>query len=185
VLVASSAGVQWNDLPYKPAYLPLVHQLVAFLAQGADGSRNQQVGERLFKSLELADGQRVATIRDPEGGATAVRPAVDRRGASVTYDKTRVAGIYSLALAGDRAPRDYFAVNLPSGESDLRPIPRRTLDRALGDARVSWVNLQEKLESAIAQARRGVELWRPIVLVIIALMLLETWLAQRFGRQAT
>jgi Aerotolerance regulator N-terminal/von Willebrand factor type A domain len=185
VLVASTAGVEWNDLPYKPAYLPLVHQLVAFLAQGADGTRNQQVGERLFKTLELAEGQRVATFHDPDGDATSVRPAVDRRGASVSYDKTGTAGIYGLSLAGDKGPRDFFAVNLPHGESDLRPISRRSLDRALGEAHVSWINLQEKLESAIAQARRGVELWRPLVLVIITLMLLETWLAQKFGRQAT
>jgi hypothetical protein len=69
VLLASSAGVEWNDLPYKPAYLPLVHQLVAFLAQGADGARNHRVGERLFKTLDLADGARAATVRDPNGAA--------------------------------------------------------------------------------------------------------------------
>jgi hypothetical protein len=185
VLVASSAGVEWNDLPHKPAYLPLVHQLVAFLAQGAEGARDHRVGDRLFEPLELADASRAATIRDPSGTATSVRPAVDQRGANVSYDRTRYAGIYALSLTGDRAPRAYYAVNLPSEESDLRPISRRDLERALGDVRMSWVSLPEKLDTAIAQARRGIELWRYIVAAIIVLMLIETWLAQQFGRQAT
>jgi hypothetical protein len=184
VLVASSAGVEWNDLPYKPAYLPLVHQLVAFLAQGAEGARNHRVGDRLFQTLELSEASRPVSVRDPAGGETSLRPAVDRRGASVSYDRTRVEGIYALSLAGQGDPRSFFAVNLPLEESDLRPISRRALTGALGDAPVSWVNRQEKLDSAVSQARRGVELWRHLVLAVIFLMLIETWLAQRFGRAA-
>src|SRR5204863_109193 len=88
----------------------LVHQLVAFLSQGSDATHNQQVGDRLFQTLDLADAARLVTIRDPSGGALSLRPAVDPRGANVSFDATRAAGIYSLSLAGDRAPRAVAAV---------------------------------------------------------------------------
>jgi hypothetical protein len=39
------------------------------------------------------------------------------------------------------------------------------------------------LQASVARARYGAEIWRPLVWLVIPLLLLETHLAQRFGRR--
>jgi hypothetical protein len=207
VLVASSSGVEGNNLPYKPAYLPLLHQMVAYLAQGPDGAKNLTVGDRLIKTLDVADRAAITDARfrltEPDGDTTTLRPvALDPgRGPVIRFDRTRRAGLYQLSalrsplsvkagptLTESREPRaessltDVFAVNLPAGEGDLRPLSHGQLARLLPDVRFAWVDPNQPLAAALRQARLGVELWRPLVIAIMLLMLLESFLAQRFGR---
>jgi Aerotolerance regulator N-terminal/von Willebrand factor type A domain len=213
VLVASSSGAEGNNLPYKPAYLPLLHQMVAYLAQGPDGAKNLTVGDRLVKTLDLADGAAggrpldLADARfrltEPDGDTTTLRPvALDPgRGPVIRFDRTRRAGLYQLSAlrsplsvkagttlteSGERraesSENDVFAVNLPAGEGDLRPLSRGQLARLLPDVHFGWVDPNQPLAAALRQARLGVELWRPLVIAVMLLMLLESFLAQRFGR---
>ena len=182
ILVASTATTEWNSLPLKPAFLPLVHQLVAYLASGADGTRNGRVGEPVVKPLPLSEAGRRVTVASPGGDRTALKPLVDERGATVTLDKPQQAGFYHLSV--DQGTQDTFAVNRDSSESDLRALDQGALKRLLPIGEWSWIGLNEDLASALRQARQGVELWRYLLLAALGCMLLETMCAQVFGRRA-
>ena len=56
ILAASTANPDWNTLPLKPAFLPLIHQLVAYLASGTDGTRNGMVGENAGEAAAAGRG---------------------------------------------------------------------------------------------------------------------------------
>jgi hypothetical protein len=182
ILAASSATTEWGSLPIKPAFLPLVHQLVAYLAAGADGTRNGRVGEPLTKPLPLSEASRRISIAGPDGDRVTLKPMVDERGATVTLESPGRAGFYRLAVDG--GTQDVFAVNRDTSESDLRSLNQAGLKKLLPVREWTWIGLNEDLLSALTRTRQGVELWRHLLLAALALMVLETMLAQLFGRRA-
>lgn len=182
ILVASTANTEWNTLPLKPAFLPLIHQLVAYLASGTDGSRNGQVGEPLVKPLPLSEVNRKVTITSPGGARTAVRPLIHERGAIVTLENPQQAGFYRVAV--DQSSPDIFAVNRDTAESDLRSLGEAALKKLLPVRNWTWIGLNEDLLSALTRSRQGIELWRHLLFAALALMVVETMLAQVFGRRA-
>jgi len=182
MLVASTATTEWNSLPLKPVFLPLIHQLVAYLASGADGTRNGQVGQPLVKPLPLSEASRRVTVTDPAGDKSTLKPVVDERGALVTLEKPKSAGFYRMAVDGGTS--DVFAVNRNTGESDLKSLDQSALKRLLPVREWTWINLDEDLVTALNQSRTGVELWRHLLLAALGLMVLETMMAQLFGRRA-
>jgi hypothetical protein len=182
ILVASGATTEWNTLPLKPAFLPMIHQLVAYLATGTDGTRNGTVGEPLVKPLPLSEASRKVTISDPSAAKTSVKPLVDERGATVTLEHPQKAGFYRLDVQG--GTQDVFAVNRDVAESDLKSLSQEALKKVLTGFDWGWIGLNEDLVSALTRARQGVELWRHLLLAALFLMALETMLAQMFGRRS-
>jgi hypothetical protein len=182
MMVASTATTEWNSLPLKPVFLPMVHQVVAYLASGADGTRNGKVGQPLVKPLPLSEAGKRVTVQEPGGASTTLKPLVDQRGALVTLENPRSAGFYELAVAG--GTKDTFAVNRDTAESDLRGMDQDSLKRLLPVREWTWIKLDEDLVSALNQSRQGIELWRHLLLTALVLMVLETMLAQLFGRRS-
>jgi hypothetical protein len=191
IVVAHGAGVEGSTLPYKPAFVLLMHQAVAYLAQDPDAARRLTVGDRLVKTLERpATGDPRPTtsvvLTEPSGAKTTLTASVlaSERVPSVRYDRTERAGHYVLTAHGTQEPIDVFAVNLPRGEGDLRPMSRAALAQRIPEARFTWIDPNQPLSAALRQARLGLELWRPLVITVLVLMLLESFLAQRFGRHS-
>lgn len=182
VLVASGATTEWNTLPVHAVFLPLVHQLVAYLATGTDGTRNGLVGEPLVKPLPLAEANRKITIAGPNGDRTTVKPSVDERGAVVTLENPQQAGFYRLAV--EQGTPDVFAVNRDTSESDLASLNEAGVRKLIPVRELVWINLNEDLLTALTRTRQGIELWRHLLLTALLLMAVETMLAQLFGRRA-
>ncbi|MFN3648832.1 MAG: BatA domain-containing protein [Armatimonadota bacterium] len=182
ILVASTANTEWNTLPLRPAFLPMVHQLIAYLASSADGTRNGRLGEPLVKPLPLSEaGERVTAI-SPKGQKTTLKPVVDERGAVVTVPSTKAAGFYRLASAG--GSEDLFAVNRDPAEADLRGLDEAAVRKLLPVRELTWISLNDNLLTELTRSRQGIELWRHLLIAALALMAIETMLAQAFGRRS-
>lgn len=182
ILVASTANTEWNSLPVKPVFLPLIHQLVAHLASGADGTRNGTVGQPVTRPLPIADAGQPIMITDPAGAKTTLRSTVDERGALVTLEEPRRAGFYQVAVAS--RSQDAFAVNRDTAESNLAAADENTLKRLIPVSQWTWIGFNEDLFAALSRSRMGIELWRHLLLAALGLMVLETMLAQLFGRRS-
>jgi len=109
---------------------------------------------------------------------------------SVTYDRTDRSGIYELSLdseepaeGADRLERrqDAFAVNVPARESDLRRISVEELKRLLPGFEFEHQRGGVQREAATAVGEGG-ELWRSLAYALLILLVVESILAQRFGR---
>lgn len=192
ILAASTAGVSGSNLPYKPAYVPLAHQLVAYLAAGPTAQRNLRVGEPLMTRFPVQEAGKPIRLTDPTGQTRLQRSRLSSEGVLFTYADTARAGHYRVevgtgAVQNPRArgqnPIDVFAVNLPSGESDLASATTREIQAALGPASIQFLDGRDDLRSAVHRSRRGTEFWRPLVLLVLPLLFLEALLAQRFGRR--
>jgi hypothetical protein len=106
-------------------------------------------------------------VRLPSGDQV----AVDGTRTVLNTDQT---GFYTF-LAGDSTVA-VEAVNPPSAESDLTRIARDALEGRVG-TEVTEVRRTGAWERAIFRARQGPELWRPLLLVALLLLLLESAIA--------
>jgi len=131
IAVTSSLDGNWSDAPRHAMYLPLVHELAAYLAQYEEAPPWQTVGRRFDISAAIGavarDGQLAPGA--PAGGVRGV--VVSPSGAQTTLGTGGVEsillaeqGVYSVRLSGSGDRRPYaVAVNLAPEESDLASVP--------------------------------------------------------------
>jgi hypothetical protein len=190
-LFASPLAPDWNTLPFKPAFLPFLHGLIAYLGQGANRSQNMRVGEPLVWALPEAKARSAShwTMAQPDGKRVTLPPQSLGVAAGthriVRLPSANQAGLYHLegsSLRG-KPTETWFAANLDAGESDLRTLSRALLESRLHPAAFRWVDPHEALAAVVGEGRRGREAWRGLLLAAVALMLCESGLAQWFGRR--
>src|SRR5207248_5994517 len=65
ILSASTAGTSGNTLPLRGAYLPLMHQLVAYLGSGPGAQRNLYVGEPISARFDVPGAGKRIRVSTP------------------------------------------------------------------------------------------------------------------------
>jgi hypothetical protein len=186
VVLASSADDEWNDMPSWPAYLALVQEMTAQVARDPGAQRNVTVGQPLVAHLSPRQlGKTASLLRPGEAQPVALRAHAADGLVSVTYEKTDRAGVYRLlpqSPDGEPDARDQlFAVNVPARESDVRRTSAQELRKAYAGFEFHYQRGSMRRERTTVAARGG-ELWRWLAYVLLGLVLLESVLAQRFGR---
>lgn len=132
LLFTSSADLDWNDLPAKVAYLPLLQQAVFWLAGrlGNPGIRTLSWGTRQEVDLPAGLAGREARLREPGGGSLPL-PIERRADKSVLIlQPHQRPGIYRLQLPDGTERR--YGVNPPAAESDLAPADLSQLRQKAG-----------------------------------------------------
>jgi len=188
VLVSTSADTRWTPAPLWPSFVPLVQEILAFCAGGESKQRNVAVGEPLVASVSAPAADAEVTMRGPDGRGRAVTLQPDGDYAMLSYADTANSGIYTARFGSPADRSESFAVNVDTAESDLRQL---TLDELRSDVwsgvpflhQTTWRNLQHQATSG-AIARTG-RLPVDLLYVALALLLLETYLAWRFGYHTT
>ncbi|HUT35988.1 MAG TPA: BatA domain-containing protein [Planctomycetota bacterium] len=191
VVFASTADDAWNDMPAWPAYLTLMQEVLSQVARDPGSSRTLVVGEPLICYVPPQQfGKPVFLLRPGESRPTALQATSSGGLLAVVYDRTDKAGIYELTFqrgeqpkAEDRAERrqDFFAVNVPARESDVRRVTEAELRRLLPGFEFDYQRGGTR-RAAPADAGESGELWRSLAYVLLGLLLVESILAQRFGR---
>lgn len=184
IVAASSAGVTWNQLPLKTSYVPLTYQLVSYLGQGPTSRRNLNQDEPLFLTLPLTDANKPVRVQMPDGRANGQKSTLDARGVTFSYADTAQAGEYEVTVEGSKT-RDAFAVGLPADESNLAfADPKQAVPQAgVAANKLVVADSPAQIQASVSRSRYGAEVWRSLVWVLIPLLFLESWLAQRFGRR--
>jgi hypothetical protein len=166
VLLASPLEPAATELPATPAMLPLLDMLVArWLAPGLEAYEAAAGTEvplpAAADAVEHPDG-----VREPVAGDRVFRipPA---------------AGLYRL-LSGDSLLAA-LAVNAPPGESDLTRLDAGRLRGTLQGWSPAVASSAAEWRASIYGARLGSELWRPALLLALALLVAEM-LAAAAGR---
>ena len=169
----------WNDLALKPVFLPLVHQMVRYLARYQYPTAWYTVGQALDVSERSAgQGDRVVLTplaqRIPIGGSDAPR-----------FVELAEQGFYEIRPAGARAGRPFaVAVNLDPAESDLTPMdPRELVAAATGHATPEGGRVTASTVTAEDYERRQA-IWWYLLLAGILMLAAEMIVANRLSRNA-
>ncbi len=174
LLFTSSLNTQWNNLPRQGLYVPLVHEMLRYLAQHEEQKPSYTVGEPVRLMLPAGNAVRITA---PHGAESILTSAV---GDDVFFRTTGQPGFYAVL---GRQAQEFLAVNVSASESDLTSTaPLRIGTAPVNEAtRIPLVQGAET-EANAAHAEKSQLFWWWILLVVLLLGLGETLLANRTYR---
>lgn len=184
IIAASSANTSWNQLPLKPGFVTLVHQLISYLALGASSRHNLQPGETVSLHLPIAAAGKPVRITYPDGAAAQQNSVLESGGVTLPFTANAQSGITHIEEPVSHFD-DLIAVSRSGAESDLTSSDPSLELIAAGfpASRMTLSSDPRHLEDSVHRSRFGSEIWRPLIWVLIPLLFLESLLAQRFGRR--
>ena len=176
VLVFNASGTTLTDadLLVTPYFLPLLQQSVLYAkSRQVAMDRQLTVGQPLSIHVrELVDRVEIGT---PDGQPSkSIQLDQDRH---ISFADTDQPGIYPIDIYGaESKQRQFLAVNLDPSESNLRPID---LERAGVLLSAHAVDNQEELDQTLNTLRTGREIWGELLVLALALMGVESLVANR------
>jgi hypothetical protein len=179
---ASTLDSYWNDVPLKPIFVPLLHQVMRHLGRYVEPRPWYTVGE----AYDPADAPPAEPAgRTASGSFTALSPT-GRVVEPVTGSGRRTvplgeAGFYEIRPAGSSGESDVVAVNGSIAESDLSPLDPAVLTAnvvpASGSARDSGGRVM-----TVEEGERRQSLWWYLLAVGLLLLVVEAAVASRLPR---
>ena len=181
MLFTTSADRDWNDLPVKTVYLPLMQSLAQYLAGGKRGVLDAGIPVGTAKELSLPPAYVGKSLRvtkpDKQSAEVAITGEKDR--AQATIEVNDRAGIYRLTFPTgaekDSGTPQIYAANPPFLESRLDEISARELQAKLSPIRAEVIPVD-----ALKDGGSRTDLALPLLALLIVTLLIEGWLAQRF-----
>ena len=179
-----------SALLVNPHFLPLLQQSVLYTVRA--GQKSWHVGETYMARYPRSAGGKasIKQLDAPDSDLIAVGARADAAVADTTtvvpiaedgtlrFQDTERPGIYQVEVRTQgRLQRDFFAVNVDAAEANLAQIP---LQKAA--ARVSAQTTETNENAAVDTynvKRHGREIWGELLILVVALMLLESFLSNR------
>jgi len=177
---ASTCDRDWTNFPLRPIYLPVVHQMVRYIANRQQRLKSYFVGEPVRYLFPPTEKKVEVSVTDPAGRAFEADVEPSGEAIAATFSETLIPGIYSADIRASSSREDeHFAVNVDISESDLVRVPAARLKKMLGPE-ISVIDGNSDLTVAIWRMRTGVKLWDYFLYLALLALLAEGWLANRF-----
>jgi hypothetical protein len=181
IQVATSADAGWTTWPLHNSYPPVMRQMVLEGAAGRLAERNIRVGQPYDQSFAAADPSLPATVVTPRGQPVAARLRAAGGVSQLHFEQTELSGTYHIKIGSPPALEAEFAANPDPAESDPAKLDGSSLAQRLPGWSFSHLtNWRELTRNAASVGRRG-ELHRHLLYGALALVLLESFLAWKFG----
>ena len=174
----------WTDIAVKPVFLPLVHQLVRYLAhyepptswltvgQVLDlTARAKGRGDRSDRIVVTPSGERISQSNAGEGNEGLL--------------ELNEQGIYEIRSTGAASGRpEAIAVNIDPAESDLSAIdPRELVAAVTGHATPTTAQPAQSQEMTREESERRQSLWWYLLMAGLLLLAAETVIANHLSRK--
>jgi len=178
IVWASALDDSYSDLPKKPVYLPLVHQLVKYLAQFEAPRAWQTVGQ-------VVD---VQTLTRSRANWVVVTPSGKRVPQAGPLELSEQ-GVYDVRPAGaaDAFAPQAIAVNIDPAEEDLAAIDPAELvaavtGHAAATAAAQLPTAAEAEQFDIKEAERKQSFWWYLLVIGLLLLAAETVVSNRLSQ---
>ncbi len=175
LLLTTTVDDEWTDIPFQPAFLPLMRRAVQYLARRATsaGATRHAVGEKTRIEVSAFVRKR-AIVTGPDD----VRLALEPVDGAIEFTPLS-SGMYTLWADDSDDPSNRldalaFAANVDTEESNLGPLREESLQRWVGDA-----NDQAESQAAAKVAEKRVNLWPFFLFLVTLFLLVETVLSTR------
>jgi hypothetical protein len=178
-----SGGEPWTNWPTWPSFLPIVRELLAFVAGGRHNQFEQPVGTPLGGTLPAAPlserNPNALQIVRPDGRTDPVSLHSSAAVWEWSYDATEISGIYSLRGLPP-GELQQFAVNVDTRESDLAKAEPQQLPPQL-TVRDAWL---QRASDGVRTHLSSASWDRSLLWIALALLFVESFMAWQFGRGA-
>ncbi len=181
ILCTSTADLDWNNLPARSFFLPVLHQMVYYAGRSATGDRDVLVGSPYALELPPSDEPAQVSFFGPaaEGEDEPVElsaPGAADQAGRIAFKGTRRPGIYRAACTvGDEEHEELFAVNVETRESELDRIDPEEAGRMTGAKNTRVVSDPDRLTMLVRREREGLPLWNQLFALAIVLAVAESF----------
>jgi uncharacterized membrane protein len=187
LLFTSTADRDWTDFPVSPAYVMLLQEAVTYLArQSSDNAVT--VSQNMIFPLPAGTAPADISVRGPGGQEALFAVPADEDGqqrAVVTADKP---GIYALRASAAEAEMK-MAANVDPRESSVAVLRGGRLESAVGAISARLIDQGRDLRQMVRNSRSGRELWRTLLELVLAALVIESllsrWFAHRLSDEST
>ena len=181
VQFASTANSAWNDLPARPAFVPLLHRTLGALLAQRNKAINIPVGDRFVYRIPDEVVGRDASLTHGEKWQQSLR--VERVDDQPVWTSGEIdwAGAYDLTLPTDPPRRLKFAAQADPRESRLDPLTAGQLAQLGSVATIVRWQPDTAWKQGGPAATGGGEIWRVLVWLALALAVVELALGQFFS----
>jgi hypothetical protein len=184
ILAAFPATTKWTNLPLKPEFVPLLLRIVSYISQAPDLVVPSTVPADGAAEIAVAGTWAPASAKvvDPRGQSSPV--ALERSASRLMgqFDQTIVKGYYSVEARGGRLDPPQgagaaFAVNTAAEESNFQRVGESQIRQWLPTASLNFVTASSEAEQTHGSLGEQREIWRPLTLLLFALIGAEFLLA--------
>ena len=179
LMFCTAATAQWSNLPLRTLWLPLLHRITYHLAGGRGAAGDYAAGDvvRFPASAGRSSG---IDVTSPDG--TTSRASVKDGDTMPVFASANAAGIYRWRETGPHGGSGAFAVNPEKNarESDLAVLSEREVaEKMLAGRTAHFVGNAAEARAVSRRLRTGVSLSAPILLMVVALVIAESFFANR------
>jgi hypothetical protein len=186
LLYAVPPTTDWSDFPLKGIFVPLLHRSVLYLARQQARAEEALPGAEVIIRSSVATGG-TWTIRNPEKVDLIATPTPQAFQQTLRFNATDQPGVYRV-LAKEGTLQE-FVVNLDPRESRTQKATSAEIDALLErlgieKSSVRESNQAETIERTVLESRFGVELWKYLLILALAVAVIELLVA-RSSKQDT
>jgi hypothetical protein len=167
----STVDSRWNDLPYKPSFLPLFQEMIRYLSRYNETRGWYQLGEGIPVTAGVANA--TAAVIDPKGERQSLGDIVAGQSKFFT---PAMPGFHEIRVGPDTR---MIAVNPPSSEGNLETMPPEDLiasvQRTQGETQQAGFLANDEKDE---YARRQTGWWYLLMFALLAGMA-EIYIANR------
>lgn len=171
-----------NEFLVNPYFLPLIQQSVLYVMHNT-GQNNISVGGAYIANYPQNRGGRAWIKRLDVNESEHKTAVVIAEDGTVRYELANEPGIYQVEVkAKDRMYRDFFAVNTPTAEANLKSIALQQASERV-DAQTEITPDTGVLDTEELDIRRhGKEIWGELLMLAVCFLLLEGFLSNRASK---
>lgn len=188
---SSTLDRSWTNFPSQHLFVPVMHDVMRYLAQYEEPVAWRTVGHMLDVSQPVADAVRSGAVTAAAGEATGVVMAPSGSQASFGSSGSRAVelveqGFYVVRLQGSADRRPFaVAVNLDPAESDLASMPPQEFATSVTGQAAAVAGPGQSLEQpelTPADIERRQSSWWFVFVIGAMLLLGETMLSNRLSK---
>ncbi len=187
VMVATSADTGWTTWPIHKSYPPVMQQIILRASAGRLSERNIRVGQPYDQSFPESGTAAQVTVVTPKGSSVATKLQPNGGVSQFHFEQTDLSGLYQVRIGPPLSEESSFAANTDPAESDLARLDESALKTQIPGWNFNYfdvANWKDLTGDAASVGRRG-ELHRPMLYAVLGLLLLESFLAWKFGHHSS
>jgi hypothetical protein len=181
----ASVSGSWNDLAVRPkVFVPLLHRLLGSMLARQEEYLNVRAGQKFIWRVSdelLGRDAMISRPGDREGTRDSRKVELSGGFPTLSYERTDVAGVYALSIAGDAGGDVRFAVQSDAQESRVEPLTPDQREQLARFASVTAWSPGVSVGDQLTSQRSGREIWLWFAIAAVMVAAAETYLAHKFS----
>ncbi len=187
LMTAISLGRKDSNWPTLKSYVPLLHEIVQYLAAPLMVEDNVQPGAQVTANVPFPAGGKPPTpgqmnVLVPSGEQRPASLVTNREGWTASFAGTAEPGLYDFIvpaqMTGDKPASLPFVVVRNPEESFLKPLQKDDLAEAAHRVPIAFADKDADLVSLVVGKVPGREIWKQLATFALVVLLAEVALAR-------